>query len=289
MKTEYILQYIVFGNQRFFDEARFSILSAFHFLNKEPSNCKIVIYTDNEVEFEDLDVETVNLSKNEWDSWAGEDNYVYRGKILCIKKCIDKYGLPIIFLDTDTYFKKHPKFLFERLLAGNNIMHFNEGIPNRDLLNYLNLPKIRNWLLVNGIKFPTGNNWNSGVIGIKQESTYLMNKILEFNDIYYKVSKYFATEQFAFSVILENTKLEATNDIVYHYWHESLKTSFIIQYERMCIDLKNADSNKWSKVYDQYLPFMPFKTRISLKSKIVLYRIGLYKKFRCLIPFFFKN
>ena len=284
---DYILQYIVFGNQRFFNEALFSIASAWRFIKKSNYKIKIVIYTDNESFFKNLPVQTIHLDNNIWNDWTGKDNYTYRSKIICIKDCIERFNVQTIFIDTDTIFINNPDNIYEKIVEGYNFMHFNEGLPNKKLMSFINDNKIKNWIDQELTIKPTYNIWNSGVVAINKNNSKFIYKIIEFNDLYFNVSKYFATEQFAFSVILDdNNTLLPANDIIFHYWHAVLKKDFQKKFNLMISELGKDNLDKWADNLDKYWPIWPIKEKPGIRLRVLLYKSGLFPKFKSLSALF---
>jgi hypothetical protein len=61
--------------------------------------------------------------------------------------------------------------------------------------------------------------WNSGVIGLPERAKRLIPEVIAISDELYAASHYHAMEQFAWSVVLEETTgIIPADDVVYHYW-----------------------------------------------------------------------
>ncbi len=271
--------YLIFGKEKFFLESKISIASIFAFNAVEVFDFEIIIYTDNAEYFNGFNVKTRKIDESTLNEWSDNGRYLYRSKIKCFEQCtLDYPNDVIIMMDTDTVFKRHPKFLIDNISPAQSVMHFNEGQPSDVLLSILDKPEIKELIGKNSTEVK-GNIWNSGVIGIHSSNFFLLGKVLEFNDFFFSYSNYFATEQYAFSVILENNhKLESAHNQVFHYWHQVYKDDFYKKADNL-----GLDSMSFSLIIDNYKNFIPawsvFKA-VGLRIRALLYMFFRIKRFR---------
>jgi len=121
--------YIVYGkNDGYFIGAKFSILSL---IANSSDELKIVVLTDNEEYFQGLPVTTLPLSQREKDNWSLNDRYHFRIKNRGLNKIIITLDLSdedkIIAIDTDTYFKRPIKPIFDAIDNEHSTIFRNEG------------------------------------------------------------------------------------------------------------------------------------------------------------------
>jgi hypothetical protein len=216
--------YLAFGNQSFFDEALFSILSL---KNVAPdASWRIVVYTDKPDCFARTPgVETVLIPMEKVRQWIASFGYFYRVKIQALRDCMDRYGGTVTMLDGDTLFTANPALTLAKIAPDVALM--NQPDPGRrcipacrrlidasqDLWDELAIPDApRNW-----------RTWNSGVIGLHTAHRPLLDQILYLNDALYVRSGIRTVEQIAASVILQNhVRLEAMDKEMEHYFWAKL-------------------------------------------------------------------
>jgi hypothetical protein len=191
------------------------------------------VYTDKPKLFSkynhELPVATELMTNEMIATYKGPLNFVHRVKICIMQDCFRKYNSDIFYLDSDTYFTKPPRSLFEKISPATSIRNSNDY----DLTTADDLYENKDWLLIRkvirsfdyivegkGIKIPlTTRMWNAGVIGMSYQNAGLLNNILNLCDQIYSNKKIFTAEQFAFSYYLQNkTELISSGDVIFHYW-----------------------------------------------------------------------
>jgi hypothetical protein len=120
------LVYYVYGADQYVHQTLFSIMSALRFKALTDRQWRIVIYTDNLDPYRQLDATLEYLDADTMREWAGPASFGHRRKILALQHSLKKYG-PSVLVDSDTYFQKSPRRLFDRIGPGNIIMHLCEG------------------------------------------------------------------------------------------------------------------------------------------------------------------
>jgi hypothetical protein len=67
---------------------------------------------------------------------------------------------------------------------------------------------------------PALTMWNSGVVGLPQETKRVIPEVIAICDELHTACRYHAMEQFAWSLVLdEETGIVPADDVVYHYWY----------------------------------------------------------------------
>jgi len=215
---DYQLIYIAFGSETYQIEAFFSIASAIARNQETPGFLfDINVYTDNPEFYKKLPVKTHPIKKE----WYGDINYHFRLKPAVVYDNASKYRKSIL-IDTDTFFKKSPKLLFDKITEKNLLCNSKHPEAKISLdSNMLDTITSEDLLRKNFIYL------NSGVIGIHKKSSYLLEKtIIIIDNLYPKLSYYYTLEELALAlaVSLNNIDSVGCTEIIHHYW--SRKTIF---------------------------------------------------------------
>lgn len=206
------LIYIAFGSETYQIEAFFSISSAIARGRKTPEfSFDIHVYTDDPDFYRELPIQ-VHPIKPEW---YGEINYHFRVKHAVVYETAHNYEKTIL-IDTDTFFKKSPKYLFEKITEKNllcNSKHYSE--TNSIEARALAVLKKENLL--------KGNitHLNSGVIGISCKSTHILKKSIEIIDkLHPELPDYYTLEELALALAVSLTDVEPVDciEVIHHYW-----------------------------------------------------------------------
>ena len=189
-----------------------------------------VIYTDDEYFFKDElslfeHVIIERLDSEKIKNWRGKINFVHRVKIEMLIEFMNKHEGNILYCDTDTYFKKSPKMLFDEIGNGKIFMHQKEGEIDK-----LRFPVFKKWEA-----FLVGNNllsdsskssvnklpmWNAGVIGMSSNHKQVLPQVLDLTDKIYPLFPKHIAEQFSFSYVLsQQFTIHSSADYIFHYWY----------------------------------------------------------------------
>jgi len=221
------LVYLSYGAGLHEQEISFSVLSAYRWLGTNRPDWRIVIYTDRPEVFLPLEVATVELDPHKLREWIGPAGFGHRCKILALCNALQRFEGQSVLLDGDTFFRRSPQRLFDRLGPGRTVMHLREGVvgalpgPAHDKLRALLASSgpfndlAGNEVLISG----TTPMWNSGVIGVDRSDRALLDEALHLTDQFCSLSDLFTLEQFALGIVLgRRTTLAETGDVVCHYW-----------------------------------------------------------------------
>lgn len=235
MNTNQLI-YIAFGNKTYQTEAFFSISSAIARNLETPDFLfDIHVYTDDPSFYKKLPIKTHAIKKD----WYGDINYPFRLKHAVVYESAHKYKKTIL-IDTDTFFKKSPKYLFDKINEKNllcNSKHY--GIENSLDARVKKVISRENFLKENFIYL------NSGVIGIDKSAKYILEKSIAIMDkLHPELSFYYTLEELALalSASLENVETIDCIEDIHHYW--SRKTIFRKKAEAWYIKHKDCPSSR---------------------------------------------
>ena len=222
--------YQCYGNEQIFYECAFSLLSLWQQLKDEsPDQYPVCIYTDKPEWFQRFKDCPLQLSYRVIDpptlaEWKGSINFVHRVKIALLTDFVQQHEGNILYTDTDVVFTAGIKPMVQNIAAGRLYMHVMEGKIN-DCSNAI-MTKLNNYLVKTGKKMKNGTPmvtaelWNAGVLGFNADHTGLLDEALQFTDEMYPSFPKHITEQFAFSVLFQQTAaVMAAAPYMVHYWN----------------------------------------------------------------------
>ncbi|AKG22770.1 hypothetical protein [Calothrix sp. 336/3] len=268
-----IITYFLYGNNPKYNiELSFSIFSMLRFLRHSSQDIIISIISDRhdfQLNFPGIKIEHTYISHDELNYWTKQGQYHHRAKIFALAKALDYYQLPVVLIDTDTYFIQHPQKLFERISVNKSIMHnFEYRIDNSKLWEPI-VRELGEGIEVSGTRIsPESLMFNSGVIGVDISHRELLDKSINVLDTLQGISPIFNVEQFALGVVFNQfTNLDLCTDIVKHYW--GYERGFIhIQADRL---METLQKNNYSVInFDQdKMGYPPKNFQDSLESRIL--------------------
>lgn len=225
--------YLFSPDQYRLDEIIYSLHSAYRFLPPARSDYRFVIYSHPECDFNGLRSEVVRYDPQQLQDWAGPHNFRWRIKVKTLQDALQRYGESTVLIDGDTYFRKSPERLFDRIRPGHAILHMREGRvcdledkAHQDLSRVLSNATIGDRTTGNPIR-ATNAMWNAGVVGLHPSDAHLMENIVDLTDRIIAEEPIITAEQFAFSYCLATqTKLRPCDDVVYHYWNMLYRRPF---------------------------------------------------------------
>jgi len=232
------LIYLSYGNEREYKRSIFSVLSYLSWTDAEACNTRIIIYTDNpayfQLHFSDHPIEYHLLEDQEKEQMLAGKGFLHRLKVAVMDLTFEKYpGDNLIFIDSDTFFVKDFSSFIATLKPGKSLMHkreydLEEGLASFSSFNQGQYPKAliayitgRNFMIQgNQESFDQRDySYNSGVVGLSCDMSAYMPYFYQLTDEFYANSKWFISEQLAFSFILQRrTEITTTDSAVLHYW-----------------------------------------------------------------------
>jgi hypothetical protein len=218
------LLYLVFGTniQNHF-QAHFSILT---FLRQGQGELSITVITDAPEFYRHLGAAiTVQvIDADTLREWQGEYKFFWRVKIKALEQAaLQRPGVPLLYLDSDTFLYGRLAELRQQLAAGHAFMHEPEG----PLATLPSKTERRMWQQVQGKSYggstitPQHVMWNAGAVGVpaqrNHEAIALALRICDAMCQQQVTPR--LIEQFALSVALADTYgLQDGRPYIGHYW-----------------------------------------------------------------------
>lgn len=285
--TNYIV-FQAYGRDYIFNECYYAILSILK--QKPKENYTFLIYTDQPSKFDWLELHNSivePLSENTIHSYKGHINFVHRVKIKILEHALANYQGNFIYLDTDMYALTDVSELFNKINLTQTLMHEQEGsIKSKYNLVAKKIYKFvssnTGWLEEKNINLNLNTiMFNAGVIGISNNHSFIVKKVLDDTDNIYPVFPSHIVEQISFSLELQNHSavIDTTNHI-FHYWffkeYRSILSDYFsyhqtkgstIQQIIENIDLINPQQLSLSKFeYNQSGFWLKFWKRLTIKK-----------------------
>jgi hypothetical protein len=177
------------------------------------------------------------LSPEKIKQMRGKIDFLHRMKIAEIEEAFEYTKGNLLYADSDTFFMADPSTLMGRLSSKQSFMHLKE----------YSFESIRNWALPAGkpfvafvklieeniFKLSNGEmqyntkmfSWNAGVMMLHWEHRHLLKDVFLLTDQFFPSTQNHASEQYAFSLILQNnTELHPCDEVIYHYWYHVKKS-----------------------------------------------------------------
>ncbi len=231
--------YLVFGEEKYWYEALYSITSLLKNGNLSTNNGIVVITEQSEFFKTRIDsplITYITISEKVLDEWTEHYTYIYAAKIRAIKLFFEKYQSDVIFLDTDTLILGDVTILFEKLSIYYLMNYCHRSVG--EILNYqieessyravqLNEKKKIYKLLLNGVWAEEEYiqlkkdfcQMNSGVIGIGYQNHEIINKVERLTR--YLVSKTACrdVEELVFTIYFRQMgEVKEIKDSILHYY-----------------------------------------------------------------------
>lgn len=248
------LVFLSYGAESEFRRAIFSILSFYAWsAASDIQRTRIVVYTDQPHFFQTYldrpEIEYVVMTPQVMEEMLGGTLFYHRRKIASIDMTFKKYPQDsVIFIDSDTFFTGDATILFNGITKEDAFMHqreytfeqglgifksFNEGEFPQAFIDYISDRE----LIIGGKpeRFTRHDyGWNSGVLGLHSSFAEYMPDVFRLNDEFYENSRWFISEQIAFSLILQRRKtLHEADEFVLHYWGKRQK----VMLDKLLVDL----------------------------------------------------
>lgn len=272
------LVYLSLGNGPHIDEVRFSVLSAFSH-RRPKSSWRIVIYTDNQQSLEGLQVEFRHVDSITAASWTAPHGVFYRSKIKALEASLRAGASRSVLIDGDTYFRRSPDELFDRIAPGASILHLREGPPAppvRAAIRHV----LEQHVPVDLDGTPWGLTeettiWNAGVLGLHRTDVALCERALRLMDQleacdFHRYSH--VSEQIALTMCFGRyTRIKECMDVLVHYWPSEIRQPFRIHMTRVY-------QNPLASTYVALWPHRPrfgLTDRVKLRVKRAARRVGV--------------
>ena len=213
------LIYLAFGSATYHQEACFSIVSALTHLDTAAGEAMdIQVYTDNPAPYGKLPVTVHLLDEATRKAWNEPHGYHFRSKHVLLRQVLQQHSQAVL-IDTDTFFRKSPLNLFQRVKAGSLLCNAIGGRygANQQCLLYQNLQNI---LQARGLADGQMPMVNSGVIGLTAEDAGILDHSIAMMDEFHPlVRTAYTLEEFCLAVAAyRKLALAECTDVIHHYW-----------------------------------------------------------------------
>jgi hypothetical protein len=231
-----------YGNEIQHRRTILTILSFYSVVSDAIADYKILLFTDHVSIFKKnlpgLEIEYIPLSPEIISEWTGNFKFIHRMKISILEEAFKRTDGNIIYSDTDSFFLQDPTPLIKIISPGKSYMHECEytfaelkdlPLPSgEESLNFYKTVVFKEFDLTNGRKIKITekmSSWNAGIMILHKDHEPLLKDVFKLTDLFFSLSSNHASEQFAFSVVLQSqTELRECRAYCYHYWHRTGKT-----------------------------------------------------------------
>ncbi|QMU27565.1 hypothetical protein [Adhaeribacter radiodurans] len=230
-----------FGKESEYKRAILTILSFYAHISSSLPSTQVILFTDKPDYFklylQGVPLTYILLTPDKIRVMRGTINFLHRIKIALIEEAFQLSDGNLIYADSDTFFIADPTPLLESLSPDKSFMHVREyefeALRNQSLPfgqaphAFIQLIESKKFLLADGSGIsiaPKLHSWNAGVMFLHATHARFIPDVYSLTDQFYPFTHSHASEQYAFSVILqENARLEPCNSVIYHYWYRIKK------------------------------------------------------------------
>lgn len=230
-----------FGGKNEYFRAVLSLWSYYAVAKPPNASLRSLLFTDDPSFFKDwlkgLPVVYVTLTPRRIKEMRGDIDFLHRIKICIIEEAFEMTDGHLLYVDSDTFFTNDPADILAALDHTTAFMHTREYAFKE--LRSLPLPSgaifhgVLKFIEHNVVTLadasvkkisPSLFSWNAGVIGLHKSHIALLPDVHATTTQLYRSTDCHASEQYAFSVVLqENCDVNACDDVVYHYWYRIKK------------------------------------------------------------------
>ena len=233
-----------FGKESEYRRVVLAILS--YYAHSSNRVAKTILFTDKPSWFEpyfiELPIEYIQLTPEKINLMRGTIDFLHRMKIALIEEAFELHQTDILYFDSDTFFVADPMSYMAQLSPQKSFMHLFEY--QFESLRNMPLPAGKTFqafvqLIEKTTFFISGkevklnaqmSSWNAGVMMLHQSHDRLINDVFQLTDNFFPATKNHASEQYAFSILLQTkTDLTACDAVIYHYWY-NIKKRIIDEY-----------------------------------------------------------
>jgi hypothetical protein len=228
-----------FGKEYELRRAIFSVLS--YYACADSADWKTTfIFTDNPEYFHPylagLPVQYRMLTEEKIKSMRGEIDFLHRMKIAIIEEGFTLTDSGILYFDSDTFFVADPTSLIRQIDGGQVFMHLPEypfvflaqmKMPGAKTFHaFLDLIRTNEFTVSTGTLVVKDDDysWNAGVMGLPRQVKNYLSDVYTLTDYFYRPTLNHASEQYAFSVVLQkHAGIQRCDRYIYHYWYRIKK------------------------------------------------------------------
>lgn len=276
-----------FGTQNEYRRAIFAIWSYWIYL----PNGKVMLFTDNpdffKPYFSEQPIEYILLTAEKIKAMRGEIDFLHRMKIALIEEAFSKaLEANLLYLDSDTFFIDNPSSLLQKLSPTIAFMHTREyafeevrkmPLPaGKTFQKFVGLIEANSFLLTDGSQFKVTTNqasWNAGVMFFHPSHSAFLPDVYTLTDQFYPATQNHASEQYAFSIVMQNrTNLHPCDKVVYHYWYrikKEIMDVFLLNEIHHILHMTKEEKVEWFKRWTKRLPILFENHVFSLRDQAI--------------------
>jgi hypothetical protein len=259
-----------FGSENEYRRAIFAIWSYWVYCPQG----KVLLFTDAPayfaIFFKGQPIDYVLLTPDKIKEMRGEINFLHRMKISLIEEAFRSTNDNLLYIDSDTFFIADPTSLMYQVSDRKAFMHLREY--HFDSLIEMKMPASKTFHafleLINKTSFKSASgspihvsssqySWNAGAMMLHTSHAKLLPDVYALTDQFYPASQNHASEQYAFSIVLQNNiSVESCDSAVYHYWYRVKKQIMHIfltkritdQWGQLSTEKKLEQVQQWVKI-----------------------------------------
>lgn len=251
-----------FGKESEYRRAILTVLS--YYACSSPQNTgQTFLFTDSLAYFEPFlkgfPIRFFLLTPEKIKHMRGNIDFLHRMKIALIEESFQCCNETLLYADSDTFFIQDPSSLEKKTSLQQAFMHLCEyrfdsllemtmpaGAPFHAFVKCIDENK---FLMPDGSALKVGldqYSWNAGVMVLDHSVMRLLPRVYALTDYFFTATQNHASEQYAFSVVLQNNMtIQSCETYSYHYWYRTKK-------QIMDLFLEKRLKAKWSQLSPEY-------------------------------------
>ncbi|MDR2165990.1 MAG: hypothetical protein LBO79_10340 [Zoogloeaceae bacterium] len=212
------LLYLVYGAETYHQEAFFSVVSALSLLRRARESLEIQVVTDCPDAYHGLPVTVRTLDSETRARWSQPSGYHFRMKHALLRDVLETCETAVL-VDSDTFFRRSPLLLPERVAPGHLLCHAIEGVPRGDAAAP-GRALIESIWAAEGVTTRESVLLNSGVIGLHASDRGILDRSIALMDRFSRMAReVYILEQLCLSIVAhEKMETRQCEDVVFHYW-----------------------------------------------------------------------
>ncbi|ANE52449.1 hypothetical protein [Flavisolibacter tropicus] len=280
-----------FGRESEYKRAILTILSFYAYTSESIENTQVLLFSDKPDYFSTylagLPVKHVILTPEKIKNMRGNIDFLHRMKIALIDESFQFTDGNLLYADSDTFFINDPTPFVQQVNEDKSFMHLHEyefeslrnmALPaGKTFRAFLELIESQSIFLADGNQVTITakhSSWNAGVMIFHRSHVKFIPDVYTITDQFYPLTHNHASEQYAFSIVLqEKTNLKPCDSMIYHYWHR-IKKSIVDEFLDIRLSVEWAELSFSSKLeqvkqWTELLPVLFTNHVLTLKDNSV--------------------
>lgn len=280
-----------FGREGEYRRAILTTLSYFAWNSGPVAETAVLLFTDRpeyfEPYFSGLPVSYVLLTPEKIKVMRGGIDFLHRMKIALIEEAYQRCEeSKLLYADSDTFFTADPTPLADQLTPDHCFMHLREFQfeENKDLplpagatyQAFYRVITTRQFKGAQGQSIdvrPDMYSWNAGVMFFHPSHARVIPDVYALTNQFFPDSQNHASEQFAFSIMLQTTtRISPCESVIYHYWYRTKKQiadHFLNRELTSLLKLKSEERFAMVRQWTKKLPVLFEEHEFALRDNAV--------------------